>query len=129
MGVPWVAIVQRLFGVYASLAGIQISLTMSKTGSVAGGHGCKMGKRERGGRLDLYQWQQWEYDKLMRQQRPHLGTVWNTNKSIRQNTKKKERKIEKNVAVSLAISSSLIVAFVFVLLGLENSRSKKLKLK
>lgn len=51
MGVPWVAIVQRLFGVYASLAGIQISLTMSKTGSVAGGHGCKMRKRERGGEV------------------------------------------------------------------------------
>lgn len=56
-----------------------------------------MAVRERGERLDLYQWQQWEYDKLMRQQRPHLATVWNiVEYQQKYQTKYQKKQKEKN---------------------------------
>lgn len=86
MGVPWVAIMQRLFGA-TPLAGIQISH------NVKDGLNCLcpawLQEEEREREVRSISWQQWEYDKLMRQQRPHLHLQQNTNKNTKQNTENK----------------------------------------
>lgn len=60
---------------------------MLKTGLIVSArHGCGW-RRER--EVRSISRQQWEYDKLMRQQRPHLHLQQNTNKNTKQNTENK----------------------------------------
>lgn len=60
---------------------------MLKTDSIVSArHGCGW-RRER--EVRSISRQQWEYDKLMRQQRPHLHLQQNTNKNTKQNTENK----------------------------------------